>query len=204
MTEIRIDNTGNGTWWLYNGNSAWKDYVCEDFDDNIVLFGNRDMNETKEAQWYQKAKEVLDNIDYYDEFPEDFSAETNAKLKDLYDSCRCTDDIMLDVIRLLNPSETFVTGTIRGYCQGDWQYYIAKENVNVDNLEAFYFGSVADVTVTTNEETFGDVITHDELWKAKKDGLRSYLRKRYEIPDNEQLHVFIAEQMASVPKWEEM
>lgn len=204
MTEIRIDNTGNGTWWLYNGNSVWKDYVCEDFDDSIVLFGNRDMNETKKAQWYQKAKEVLDNIDYYDEFPEDLSAETNAKLKELYDSCRCTDDIMLDVIRLLNPSETFVTGIIRGYCQGDWQCYIAKKNINVDNLEAFYFGSVSDITVTTDEETFGDVITHDELWKAKKDGLRSYLRKRYEIPNNEQLHVFMAEQMVSAPKWEEM
>lgn len=33
MTEIKIDNTGNGTWWLYNSNQAWKDYCgCENFE----------------------------------------------------------------------------------------------------------------------------------------------------------------------------
>lgn len=26
MVEIRIDNTGDGTWWLYNDNDVWKDY----------------------------------------------------------------------------------------------------------------------------------------------------------------------------------
>ena len=30
MTKIRIDNTGDGTWWLYNSNQSWKDYCgCE-------------------------------------------------------------------------------------------------------------------------------------------------------------------------------
>lgn len=24
MVEIRIDNTGDGTWWLYNDNNVWK------------------------------------------------------------------------------------------------------------------------------------------------------------------------------------
>ena len=33
MVEIKIDNTGDGTWWLYNNNHGWKDYCgCENLD----------------------------------------------------------------------------------------------------------------------------------------------------------------------------
>ena len=42
MVEIRIDNTGDGTWWLYNDNNVWKDYCgCDNFDEQVVLTGNR-------------------------------------------------------------------------------------------------------------------------------------------------------------------
>lgn len=50
MTEIKIDNTGNGTWWLYGKSETWKDYIgCEDFDEEVVLVGNRDYNNYTEA-----------------------------------------------------------------------------------------------------------------------------------------------------------
>ena len=94
MVEIKIDNTGDGTWWLYNSNQGWKDYCgCENFDEQVVLTGNRDFTGCTEAEWYQKAKEILDDIDCYDEYPTDVSDEVNAKLKEMYDKCRCTEDI---------------------------------------------------------------------------------------------------------------
>lgn len=41
MVEIKIDNTGDGTWWLYNSNQGWKDYCgCENFDEQVVLRQN--------------------------------------------------------------------------------------------------------------------------------------------------------------------
>ena len=86
MVEIKIDNTGDGTWWLYNNNHGWKDYCgCENFDEQVVLTGNRDFTGCTEAEWYQKAKEILDDIDCYDEYPTDVSDEVNAKLKEMYD-----------------------------------------------------------------------------------------------------------------------
>jgi len=131
MTEIRIDNTGDGTWWLYGKCENWKDYVgCEDFDEQVVLIGNRDYSGCTEASWYQTTKRILNNIDCYDEYPDDVSDEVNAKLKELYDKCRCTDDIIVDVLRLLYPEDTFKTGTIRGYCQGEWQEYIIMGEVD--------------------------------------------------------------------------
>lgn len=206
MAEIRIDNTGNGTWWLYDRNTEeWKNYVgCECFDEQVVLFGNRDYRENAEADWYERAKDILADIDGYDEYPEDLPEEINAKLKELYEKCRCTDDILVDVIRLLNPDDTFKTGTIRGYNQSDWQNYIVKGNVDVEQLENFYFGKIADITVNTDEEQFGDVITHDELWKAENDNLEKFMRERYEIADDEKVEIFQADGMVQVLDWKQV
>lgn len=55
MTEIRIDNTGSSTDYLYTKSAMWRDYVdCENFDEEVVLTGNRDYNNFSEASWYQR------------------------------------------------------------------------------------------------------------------------------------------------------
>lgn len=205
MIEIRIDNTGDGTWWLYIGDT-WKDYCCcEDFDEQVVLTGNKDFVCCTEAEWYRKAKEILNDIDYYDEYPKNVSDEINTKLKEMYDKCRCTEDILVDVIRLLYPEEIFKDGTIRGYSQGDWQNYIVKGDVDTDLLENIYFGKIADIAVTTDEEKFGDIVTHDELWKAEREGnLKEFFRKRYDLDENEEIHILQADGYKKVVDWQEI
>lgn len=206
MVEIRIDNTGDGTWWLYNDNDVWKDYCgCDNFDEQVILAGNRYYKECTDAEWYQAAKDILNDIDCYDEYPEYTSEEVNAKLKELYDKCRCTEDIIVDVLRLLYPEDAFKDGTIRGYCQGDWQDYIVKGDVDTDLLEAMYFGKISDITVTTDEEKFGDIITHDELWRAEREeGLKEYFRKRYELDKDEEIHILQADGYKQVVDWKEV
>ena len=206
MTEIRIDNTGDGTWWLYNSNQGWKDYCgCKDFGDQVVLTGNRDYLDFTEAEWYQKTKEILDDIDFYDEYPNDISDEVNAKLKEMYDKCRCTEDLLLDVNRLLYPDDTFESGTIRGYSQGDWQNYIVKGDVNTDLLESMFFGKISDITVKTGEEEFGDIITHDELWRAEREeGLKEFFRNHYERDKDEEIHILQADGYKKVIDWQEV
>ena len=205
MVEIKIDNTGEGIWWLYGKNEEWKEYVCgEDFDERIVLFGNRDYNNCTKATWYQRAKNILTDIDCYDEYPEDVTEEVNGKLKELYEKCRRTDDIVVDVLRLLYPEDTFKTGTISGYCQGVWQDYIVKGDVDTDALESFYFGKIADVMVNTDSDSYGDVITHDELWEAERNGLKEAMRKRYGLADDEEIHIMKADGMKQVVDWKEV
>lgn len=206
MVEIRIDNTGDGTWWLYNDNDVWKDYCgCNNFDEQVVLTGNRYCKEYQDAEWYQAAKDILNDIDCYDEYPEYTSEEVNAKLKELYDKCRCTEDIIVDVLRLLYPEDAFKDGTIRGYCQGDWQDYIVKGDVDTDLLEAMYFGKISDITVKTEDEVFGDVITHDELWRAEREeGLKEFFRSRYELDKDEEIHILQADGYKQVIDWKEI
>lgn len=116
--------------------------------------------------------------------------------------CRCIEDILIDVIRLLYPEDTFETGTIRGYSQGDWQDYIVKGDVDTDLLEAMYFGKISDITVTTGEEEFGDVITHDELWRAEREeGLKEFFRNHYELDKDEEIHILQADGYKQVVDW---
>ena len=37
MVEIKIDNTGDGTWWLYNSNQGWKDAVVKTSMNRLFL-----------------------------------------------------------------------------------------------------------------------------------------------------------------------
>lgn len=141
----------------------------------------------------------MDFVNYDDR---DVSDEVNAKLKEMYDKCRCTEDILIDVIRILYPEDTFKTGTIRGYNQRDWQDYIVKGDVDTDLLEAMYFGKISDITVTTDEEEFGDVITHDELWRAEReDGLKEFFRNHYELDKDEEIHILQADGYKQVVDW---
>ena len=206
MTEIKIDNTGDGIWWLYNGDQYWKDYCgCENFEEQVVLDGNRDYCGCTGAEWYQKAKEILNNIDCYDEYPTDVSDGVKAKLKELYDKCTRTEDILVDVIKLLYPKDVFKIGTIRGYNQGDWQDYIIKGDVNTDLLEAMFFGKISDITVKIEDEEFGDIITHDELWRAEREeGLKEFFRNRYNLEKNEEIHILQADGYKKVIYWKEV
>ena len=201
MREIRINTTGDGCWWLYNGSEIWKDYVgCEDFNEQVVLYGNRDYSGIEEASWYQKAKEIVDDINNYDDYPDDMSEENKEEIrKILLSSC---DDVPVEVLRILYPDDEFKTGTIRGYSQGDWEYYIVKGDVDVEQLEAYYFGNVVDIFVKDNEEKYSDVMTCEELWDAEREGYEKVFRERYGIPEDEELKIYVADGYIQTLNWE--
>lgn len=200
MAEIRINTTGDGCYWLYGGTDAWKDYVgCEDFNEQVVLYGNRDYSGIEEASWYQKAKEIIDDINNYDDYPDDMSEENKEEIrKILLSSC---DDVPMEVLRILYPDDEFKTGTIRGYSQGDWEYYIVKGDVDVERLEAYYFGNVVDIFVKDNEEEYDDVMTCEELWDAEREGYEKVFRERYGIPEDEELEIYVADGYIKTPDW---
>jgi hypothetical protein len=215
-TEIRIDNTGDGTCWLYGKNEMWKDYVCENFDDFVVVKGNRDYSEIAEAKWWKDAREIIDDLDcngtmdidvddmvrYYD-----YPKETIEKVIKAYDDCRYSDDLdfVIEVVRLIHPEREIETATIRGYAQGEWQEVAyVKGKIHIETLENYYFGKIADVTVNTDDDEYGDIITHDELWEMKRKGLKEELRKRYELPEDEEIVILQCDGYKQVADWKEV
>ena len=77
--------------------------------------------------------------------------------------------------------------------------------MDTDLLEAMYFGKISDITVTTDEEEFGDVITHDELWRAEREeGLKEFFKNHYELDKDEEIHILQADGYKQVVDWKEV
>lgn len=74
-------------------------------------------------------------------------------------------------------------------------------DVDVKLLEAFYFNKVSCVTIITDTESYDDVITDDTLWKASQSGLEEYCRKEYDIPADEELHIYQADGYIQTINW---
>ena len=215
-TEIRI-NTVDGCDWLYGKYEEWKDYVSENFDENVVITGNRDYTEIAEAKWYTEAKELLDDIDecvtfdgldndFYEAYKETYTKETLENVYKVYDKCTYYDNIYVitEVSNILNPEIEIETAQIRGYTQGEWQEVAyVKGSIDLYTLEAYYFGQLADVTVNTDDDEYGDVITHEELWNMESN-LKEELRKRYDIGKDEELVVLKCDGYRQVADWKEV
>lgn len=205
MVTIKIDTTGDGISWLYDSHNDWKDYCeCENFDEEVVLFGNREFEGCKKASWYKKVVNILSDIENYDVYPTELSKEINDKIKSLYENCGDIEDIIADVARLLYPDETFTTGTIRGYTQNEWQDYIVKGSVPIELIEAIYFGKIADVSIDYDGEEFGDILTYETLWEAEQTGLMDFCKKKYHIDDHEIVKIYKADGFIQVLNWKEV
>lgn len=217
MATIRIDNTGDGICWVYSGDE-WKDWVCDNFDENVVVMGNRDYTEITEASWYEEAKLLLDDIDecttfdgleedFYKAYKDTYTREIIDKVYKVYVECNTYDnlEVITKVANILHPDIQIEIATIRGYSQGEWQEvaYI-KETVDIDMLEAYYFGKISDITVETEDDTYGDIVTHDELWDMEHGNLKEKLREKYNIPEDEELTVMKCDGYVQVADWKEV
>lgn len=63
--KIIIDNSDTNCSLdsLYSTHDMWKDYVCENFDDNVVICGNKDFLSVQEASWWVKTIDLINDID---------------------------------------------------------------------------------------------------------------------------------------------
>ena len=164
-----------------------------------MLYGNRHCRGIEKASWYQNANRIINDINIYDDYPEDMSEETKAKIREILDYS--SDDVPVEVLRILYPDDEFKTGTISGYSQGDWEYYIVKGDVDVEQLEAYYFGNVVDIFVKDNEEEYGDVMTREELWDIEREGYEKVFRERYDIAADEELKIYVADGYVQALNW---
>ncbi len=205
--EIYI-NSQDGCDWLYVYDN-WKEYCgIEDFDETVVITGNRDYQSHINASWYLKAKEMINDLDCYYDYDEwlgiykkEFTIEQLQKVNELYMKCNYTDTIIVPVCRILYPMEDFTETTIRGYTQGEWQTVIYKGNIDVDMLESVYFGKIAEIYC----EDCSTFVTHDELWKWERDGnLEKHIRDEFGINDDEPLDIYEADGYVQSIKWKKV
>lgn len=206
MYTITIED-GSSLDWLYT-NDEWKDYVCEDFDENVVLTSNdRYISSLEKASWWIEAKNLIDemeNIIYYgdsftndnieefvDLFKREVDEDTLRKCAKEYIDCKYSDDpefVML-IAKLLHPELNLEFSELYGYSQGDWVDAIYNStNVNKDVLEAYVMGKLTEIHIESDGgEDFWDTVIDDELWKVSN--YKEFFRDRYGIPADEEIKV---------------
>jgi len=209
MITIRINTTGDTTSDLYF-NDAWFDYVTENLTEKVVITGNRDFEQITAASWWTKAKEIITDLDCYGNeamkyYRDDLTRTQRKAIITAYDNCYCSDntDFIINIIKILFPEMALNTAEIKGYNQGEWQEVIYIDNsVNIELLEGYYFGHIADITINTAGDICGDYITDSELWEMERDGIEQALRTRYDIPEEEKITVLKCSGYTQIEQWE--
>ena len=153
---VRLEQASDQYWSV----DEWKDFVCEDFDENVVLLGNHDYNAHEEASWWADAKNISDVLSWYtadavdqfiSELEDSYGKDKLYEIFDFYHNNNYeADDVemMIKIVETIYPGFKLSHGIIRGNNQGDWQAYVCLDGeVDVDLLEDWYFGNVYDATL---------------------------------------------------------
>jgi hypothetical protein len=214
MAKIWIDETDNGNGRMYE--DEWKEWVCCDFDQNVVIYGNRRMGGVTEADWWNDAMDLMKDFDFYNfddivEIHTDLTRETLLKVEHIYNCCRTYEDIdvMAEVIRTIHPELEIETTTLRGYSQSDWNDAVCiKGSVDENLLNDFYWGNINRVTISEDEDDEGEYIYYladSELWEMERKGLRKEIMDRYGIYDDCQpVHIYKADGYIKALNWKEV
>jgi hypothetical protein len=155
----------------------WKDEVCMDFDENVVIPDKNLREDFQKAAWWQEAKEVADlfadmwNYEDMDEFITDNSyicaKDKFQDIVDLYQEKQydCEDiDFIVAIAKILFPFLTIEQGHISSYGESEPVVYVAEE-VDLRTLEDWFYGNIWEVNgyELDTESMEEDEISMEEL-----------------------------------------
>lgn len=209
----------NDTWLWTDGD--WKEFVCSDFDENIVLVGNtRDTSNIELASWWNKAKNIIEEVNnYYGDreeflniFSDKYSEEMLKRVYQAFDAARRTDtpedssEFITEIALIVNPGLELDSYTIKGNIQGDWKTCICVRNsVNFDLLADWFFGNIIDVFCENidGDNTFSAHLTQTEWCKYDGDELKKFLKNFLELPDDAEVTFQEFDGYIQTPKYRE-
>jgi hypothetical protein len=210
MVKIKINHEGIVDW------AELEDVV--DLN-NVVITGNRQFIPREDAPWWTEAKEYIRDMDCYGTDEEDFvwydnnwnkltDEQRKAIIKE-YDECSSSENIyfIASIARIIHPELPLRERVIRGYCQSDWNDVIYEEDkVNIDLLEAVYFGNITELIIEDDEEDgYYDWIPDYELWEIERNGnLTEFFRKRYGYGDGEEIEIYESNGVIKTVAWKKV
>jgi hypothetical protein len=213
MTIITIQDSNNNLDYLYT-NGEWKNYVCEDFDNKVVLLGNRDYKEEAYADWWRTAKDIANDLDQLDEnefiesYRDTYPEETIIKMIQAYKRTDYSDkpEFLMEIAMLSKPGLELELRTIRGYTQSEWREVVyIKDSLNIKVLETYHFGQLTEIGIDQDGETSYDTITDDDLYEMLNNGdVYQNFRARYDIPSDEEVVIKKFSGYSQVANYEEL
>lgn len=199
MATITFDEAGDLS-FLYN-HDEWKEYVCEDFDEKVVVIGNREYASIEEASWWNKAKELIADLDNYDwdvddlmQYEDNYTKDQLERVYKAYQNCRYSDDteFIVEVAQIINPGLDLEQTTARGYNQSDWvEIVFVKDAIKVDTFAAYFFGQLTEIHIETDDDDYWDHMLDSEVYELfnNTSNVEKALRDRYGLKDDEPINI---------------
>ena len=201
MTRIILNDPSTIDRLYYNKYESWKDYVCDNFDENVVLYGNsRDIPDITEASWYTKYDDIIEDAEQMsrEEFKLNYIDEYSlTQIHNIYNivnfSNKESELIIKEVVEQLDPSIELESTTLHGMSSAsDWKNAIyIKDSINTSKLANFLFGDIISVDIYNDENEIEqtDYFEYDNELFNDRSKIKENLRNYYDIPQNEELVV---------------
>lgn len=150
----------------------WKDYVCEDFDENAVIYVDRYNDEYENASWWKDTDVLIRDIencydlgDFIDSFKGEYAKDKLEEIYNIYGDWDGRDkpEFYAKIAMILFPGLDLVVDGIRGYSQGDFAEVVyIKDSLDIDKLEDWFFGDVYDIRVyEISDEDYYEYMNED-------------------------------------------
>lgn len=199
MATITFDGAGD-LMFLYNKNNDWKEYICEDFDEKVIVIGNRKYSSIEEASWWNKAKELIADLDNYDwdiddlmQYEASYTKDRLERVYKAYQNCKYSDDtdFIVEVAQIIIPGLELEHSIARGYTQSDWvEIVFVKDAIKVDTFAAYFFGQLTEIHVESDDDDYWDHMPDSEVYELfNNSNVEKALRDRYNLKDDESINI---------------
>ena len=204
-------------WWISDG---WKDQVCEDFDENVVIIGDGyNSGSIEEASWWKDAKSLsssladeLWNSDFGEYMDYHHGECADDKLREIYDFFHSNDyatddtDFIMKVAIILYPFLKLEQDRISGYHTWSDVIYV-RDSIDIDILHDWYYGeifvvdayeldmeSIEEDEVDINDMTISEVRDYGEsIGEDYAIESTYYYKKYFRLSDKEKLEQFASD-----------
>ena len=181
--------------WSVDDEMSWKNYVCQDLDENAVIIqGNENM--LSDASWWKDANFLAqsiedalgyDDVDNEAQAREAFLLDVKAEYArdkaidvwELYQNSKYDYDdpeFLMKVAMIVSPSLKLKTKEIHGNYQGAWATAVYDTKyVDPTSLDDWYFGSVYQLTVyTLDPDDFDEDIDLEDPVVVSEEGTQDF------------------------------
>ena len=151
----------------------WKDNVCADFDENVVIVGDYYHDSIAEASWWKDAKEVIDSAyhssdleDFLSYYGREYSADKAETIYDMVQEAYDEEDpeFIMQIAQVLDPWLKLEYTSIRNDRGSVDVIYVADE-LDEHALEDWYAGNVYEVFLYDVSDIEFDEDADDQDWE---------------------------------------
>ena len=183
-----------------------------DFDNEIVITGNRDFIDRVNAEWYKRVMSIIDDMETdsyigqcfsdYSNYP-DIDRQKRLAILTAYREEKDNLELACRIANIIFPDKHYECRIIRGSSQSEWNYvaYESEYKPIIDDLEEYYFGECIEIHwVDDNGASCIEYMNYTQFWNIEREGkLKEEISRYVDIDDD--IEIMVSDGYTMVKNW---